>query len=160
MIMKKLVCILVIITAIFPSFAFAAAGTWGTPVPSNVASGSAFKTWSITFTASADNATIPNYTTTATDQAFMKGYWLFYVETDPGSAAPTDDYDITITNAAGRDIMGGALSDRGNATTEVAFAIDAGLTKHSPPIDGALTIAVSNNSVNSAKSTIKFFLFR
>jgi hypothetical protein len=158
MTMKKTFLILLALTLI-PTMVFAAAGSWGTPVPLIVADGGAFKTWSITFTASADNGTIPNYTTTATDQKFMKGYWLFYVETDPGSTGPTADYDIVINSASGYDIMGGALADRSATVTQRAFA-DLSNIKHSPPIDGALTVAVSNTTANSATCTIKFWLFK
>jgi hypothetical protein len=158
--MKKITFVLSFLILI-PCLVWAAAGSWGTPSPVLPNNASAFKTWSITFTASADNATIPNYTTTTTDQNFMKGYWIFGVETDPGSTGPTDNYDVVINNAASRDIMGGALSNRDSSTTEFAMALAAdGVTKYSPPVDGALTIAVSGNSVNSATSSIKLYLFR
>jgi len=45
---------------------------------------------------------------------------LVAVETDPGAAAPTDDYDIDI-NWGVTDIMGSALDNRDTANTEVAF---------------------------------------
>ena len=46
------------------------------------------------------------------------------VVTNPGSAAPTADYDITIEDAQGMDVMGGALADRHTSTTEQAWPSD------------------------------------
>lgn len=155
--MKRIALILLALV-LSPGLVFAA-GTWSAPTPLIVTNGSAFKTWSITVTAASDNATITNYTTTTTDQNFMKGYWLYYVETDPGSTGPTASYDIAINSASGFDIMAGALADRSATVTERAFASLSDI-KHSPPIDGPLTIAITNNLATSASVTIKFWLFR
>jgi hypothetical protein len=160
MTMKKTIFLIALILMI-PGLAFATTpGTWGTPTYSVVAQGSPFKTWSVTFTGTSDNATIVDYATTAKDQTFMKGYYIYYVETDPGTNSPTAAYDIVINNAAGRDIMGGALGDRSATATESVFATNAASIRHSPPIDGQLTIVTTNNSANSATYTIKFYLFR
>lgn len=40
--------------------------------------------------------------------------------TNPGATAPTDDYDITITDADGYDVMQGAGADRDTTNTETA----------------------------------------
>ena len=40
--------------------------------------------------------------------------------TDPGSTAPDDNYDITITDAEGYDVMQGAGANRDTANTETA----------------------------------------
>ena len=40
--------------------------------------------------------------------------------TDPGATAPTDNYDITITDADGYDVMQGAGANRDTANTETA----------------------------------------
>lgn len=41
------------------------------------------------------------------------------VITDPGATAPTDDYDITITDSDGYDVLDGNGANRDTATTEV-----------------------------------------
>lgn len=38
--------------------------------------------------------------------------------TDPGATAPTDNYDVTITDADGHDVLLGAGADRDTANTE------------------------------------------
>jgi hypothetical protein len=158
--MKKTIFLIALILMV-ASFAWATTpGTWSSPTTSLVSQGSPFRTWSVTFTGTADNATIINYATTAADQAFMKGYYIYYVETKPGASAPTNAYDIVINNALGRDIMGGALADRSATVAEKAFATDADSIRHSPPVDGQLTIVTTNNLANSATFTVKFFLFR
>ena len=49
--------------------------------------------------------------------------WILLVETDPGATAPTDNYDITLLNANGRDVMGGALTNRDTANTEAVLPL-------------------------------------
>ena len=46
--------------------------------------------------------------------------WIFLAETDPGGTAPTSNYDIVINNAAGVDVMGGALMNRHTSNSEKA----------------------------------------
>lgn len=131
-----------------------AAGSWSAATYDQVTQGSGYKTISWTFTGDAANGTVPNLTITGDPLAYMKGWWIYYVETDPGATAPTALYDVVINNAAGRDIMGGALANRSATATE-----DAEPTR-ATPVDGDLTIAVSNNAVNSATATIKIWLAR
>lgn len=70
--------------------------------------------------------------------------------TDPGSAAPTDDYDITITDEEGADVLGASLDnlgDRDTANTEVVyFGLTDGTVNTSafPVVCDKLTIAVTN----------------
>lgn len=40
------------------------------------------------------------------------------LETNPGSTAPTDNYDITITDSDGHDVLIGAGANRDTANTE------------------------------------------
>lgn len=58
--------------------------------------------------------------------------------TDPGATAPTDNYDITITDADGYDVLQGAGANRDTANTETAV----------PPAKsiafGALTLNITN----------------
>lgn len=53
-----------------------------------------------------------------TETVVMKG-WLVLVVTDPGSTAPTDNYDLTLVAAlGGHDVLGSVLEDRDTANSE------------------------------------------
>jgi len=84
------------------------------------------------------------------------------METNPGSTAPTDDYDIVINTAGGVDILGGAGANRDTSTTETAYpTIDSTSgQKGCVPINSALSLVLSGNSVNNATVAIKLFLTR
>jgi hypothetical protein len=86
----------------------------------------------------------------------MEGF-LFTVITDPdGVTAPTDQYDITLTDSRGLDVMGGALANRSNTTTEMTYPIlNSNYT--SIPVKDQLTLNITNNSVNSAIVTIVIY---
>ncbi len=58
--------------------------------------------------------------------------------TDPGSTAPDDNYDITITDAEGYDVMQGAGANRDTANTETAVPTVTSVAF------GPLTLNVSN----------------
>jgi hypothetical protein len=113
----------------------------------------------LTVTGDATNGRVP--ATTLSDEICgqIYGHFLYMIVTDPGSPAPTDNYDITITNAIGLDVLGGAGENRDTANTERARP-KVGSTDTSIPIDGALTLNVTNNSVASAKIVIKLYITR
>lgn len=91
------------------------------------------------------------------------------VETNPGATAPTDNYDIVITNESGRNICGdtgsgavpgqdGVLSNRDTAVTEYTqLPVNGGygcITNH-----GALVVALTGNSVVGAIVVVKISYF-
>lgn len=69
-----------------------------------------------------------------------RGYYgrVLALVTDPGATAPTDNYDITVTDAEGYDVMQGAGANRDTTNTETAVP-----TTDSPAF-GPLTINISN----------------
>jgi hypothetical protein len=144
--MKKLWSLIVLLSLLSPP-AFAV----GTVTQTVESSGSGY-TLTLTWTADAAAATVPN---TAITTFTSGGFFLTMVETNPGATAPTDNYDITILTAAGADLMGGALANRDTSTTEIAFPVTT-----SPPIDGTITFTLSGNSVNSATGTVKLYFSR
>lgn len=85
---------------------------------------------------------------------------IYTVETDPGSTAPTADYDITLTDAAGNDVMGGAIGDRSATATERAAPLLTTGVEWPAAFVGPLTVNWSNNSVDSATGTIKIYWMR
>lgn len=58
--------------------------------------------------------------------------------TDPGSTAPDDDYDITITDVEGYDVMQGAGLNRDTSNTETAVPTATSVAF------GTLTLNVTN----------------
>ncbi len=68
--------------------------------------------------------------------------WILEVETDPGATTPDDNYDITLLNANGRDVMGGALANRDQSTTEVTKPTVNGSSREAI-VDGLLVITVT-----------------
>lgn len=83
--------------------------------------------------------------------------WITKVTTDPGTTAPTDDYDLTLSDADGVDVMGGALGDRDTSVSEQAMPLVGGA--YGPVrVDSVLTLAGSGNSVNDALITVKVYV--
>lgn len=83
---------------------------------------------------------------------------LLQLVTDPGATAPTDNYDITLVDGNGLDVLQGVGANRDTATTEVAPIVYAGTALH-PVVDetDTLTLTITNNAVNSAAITITLY---
>lgn len=81
---------------------------------------------------------------------------LLALITNPGATAPTDNYDIAITDADGADVLSASGANRDTATSERVPVIYASTSLH-PVIDrdDVLTLAITNNAVNSATIAIK-----
>ena len=110
----------------------------------------------LTFTCVADAAdgTFPATASNVTNATFVfDGYAVLGV-TLPGSTAPTANYDITITDSDGVDVFGGALEDRSATVKEQAFPQDSNGLGGGRFCFGALTLTITNNSVNSADIVI------
>lgn len=103
-----------------------------------------------------------DWTAASTDGSFTQcplGYAidgiLTFVETDPGTPAPTNAYDITFTDDLG---LAMTVSDCSNATTAMVKPTVSG-TAQAVPVSGGLKLDIANNSVNSAKGVIRLFYF-
>ena len=68
--------------------------------------------------------------------------------TNPGSTAPTDDYDIVVNDADALDVAAGVLADRDTSNSEQAYP--AANTYHI--FDGPLSLVVS--SAGNAKEGV------
>ena len=101
-----------------------------------------------------DNYSIPSNVLTA-----LRGKYCFLAVTDPGTTAPTDNYDVALLDAYSCDVLGGALDNRDATASEQAVPI-IGSTTGPRPIAGALTLTISNNSVNAATGKVAFFFSR
>ena len=111
---------------------------------------------------STDSLTLTGTTQTVT--SFIQGYYLDDVMVNPGSTAPTADYDIAITNADGASLTNGALDDLSATVTQTRR-----MAGYSGPSDtwmggqfvtGPLTITWSNTTVASSTGTVTLYLSR
>ncbi len=100
----------------------------------------------ITWTAAADGSLTA--TSINTKVFNLVGFYLYSIETDPGSTAPTDNYDITITDANALDICYSQALNRDTSDTEIAFC--ATTSKSYYVIRGNLMFNLTGNSVDSA----------
>lgn len=151
--MKKILFMILALVLLSSAAAFAAGSCTETVTPYKDGD------WMITLTCTADssNGSFPAISINNRGQT-IDGY-VYMVVTNPGTTAPTDDYDITITDADGIDIMGGTLLNRDTANSEEAIP-KIGNVYGSRRVNGALTVNITNNSVNSAGIVIKIFGYR
>ena len=85
-----------------------------------------------------------------------KGGRLLQIITDPQSTAPQDNYDITVTDSGGADLLLGVGANRDTANTEVAVIATNGAHPVYAGTD-TLTLNITNNNVNSAGIVIKLY---
>ena len=105
-------------------------------------------TWTSTAGGAADGTTTGAYT----------GKVLALVTDPDGPAAPTDNYDITLPDAEGDDVLQALGIDRDTATTEKVAIVLSGTSLH--PVVAAsdvLTLTIAGNSVNSAVTVVKIY---
>ena len=110
----------------------------------------------VTFTCTADasDGSFPATATSTDITNAIKGYYLYKLITNPGTTAPTANYDITITDEDGIDIMGGNAMNRHTSNSESTYPM-IGTQPFAQPIIGPITLNITNNSVNSAGIVIK-----
>lgn len=105
----------------------------------------------VTLTGDASTGAMPNTTLE------LNGY-IMKIVTNPGSTAPTDDYDIVITDEHGVDVVGGLLLNRDTANSEQVYPV-IGSTPAIPVwVCGTHTMTVTNQSVNSATTVVDLYL--
>jgi hypothetical protein len=81
---------------------------------------------------------------------------LLQIATDPGSTAPQANYDITVTEAGGADLLLGVGANRHTSSSEVAIIESNGASAVYAGTD-TLTLNITNNNVNSAGISIKIY---
>ncbi len=84
--------------------------------------------------------------------------FIMQVITDPGSTAPTDNYDIALLDSDSVDVMGGELANRDTANTEQGSPL-IGNAYGPRYISGKLTLTITNNSVNSAVGEVIIYVY-
>ena len=111
-------------------------------------------------TADASDGSFPATVTENSITVAIKGWWIIEVRTNPGTPAPQENYDIALNDVEGIDLMGGSLANRHQSNSEAAPPSIMPGVYWPRPINGALTVVITNNNVNSAKLTIQVFLGR
>lgn len=93
---------------------------------------------------------------------YNEGFYLDYIEVNPGSVAPTADYTLTVVNANGRDIMGGAAADLSATVTQTIVPKKDSLVAlyGGVYLDSSLTHTLADNSQAGAISVTKYFFVR
>lgn len=76
--------------------------------------------------------------------SFEIGGLVYGLTTNPGSTAPTDNYDITITDEDGVDLLGGVGADRDTANSEYVAVKDGAGNVVPVPVGGPVTFNGSN----------------
>ena len=113
------------------------------------------KVITLTCTADSSDASFPATALTNIPHNGVGGR-LLQIATAPGSTAPQANYDIAITEGGGADVLLGVGANRHTSNSEVAVIESNGAHGVYAGTD-TLTIAISNNNVNSAGITIKIY---
>jgi len=149
--LRKYLVLYTIIGVLFFPICTMAAGT--VVVTAETLPNNDIRTLIFTCTADAADGSFPDTTLTADQYAYVRGFHFYQALTDPGSTAPTANYDIVVNDAYGGDISGGELSDRSSTATE-RIAPKVGNAYGGATVNSNLTVQISNNSVNSATVVI------
>lgn len=144
-----LLSIFIVLAIAWASIAWGA-GTVVVGIPTKA--GTHVYTQNLSWTADASG----NVTSSNIASCNVNGHVLFVV-TKPGSTAPTDNYDLTIVDADGVDIMGGELANRDTVNSEQAMP-KMGSSYGKRFVKGGLILTVSNNAVASASGDVKLYI--
>ena len=111
----------------------------------------------IEWTADEDDGSVPD---TTIDVTGIQGWSIFALITTPGTTAPTDNYDIVLEDEDEIDLLGGAASNRDNATTERVSPLFGANNPVPVPVTESMVFKLTGNSVNSASGLVKVLLVR
>jgi len=146
--MKRLLSLLTILFTIgcftIPAFA---AGSW-VLTQTGTHTGSERMWRQYTCTADASTGSAPAYTVTG-----FHDFYLYSVETWPGTTAPTADSDVTLLDAiTGEDLLGGNGTDAIDAATPNTISPKSAAmsANFNHLVKGNMTINITNNAVHSA----------
>jgi hypothetical protein len=89
---------------------------------------------------------------------------LLQVKTVPdGTTAPSDNYDLTVVDGDGADLLGGSGADRDNAKAEIIAPLlgDSTTQNQRPLVDGTDTLdVVVANAGDTKKGTVSLWIGR
>lgn len=83
---------------------------------------------------------------------------ILAIETNPGSPAPTDNYDVTVEDQNAVDVLLGVGANRHTTTSQRATVVHTSTSVH-PCVakSDALTLKIAGNSVNSAQAEVTIY---
>ena len=110
------------------------------------------KKYVITWTADDADGSVPS--TQSNSDIFG---FIVRVVTNPGATTPTADYDITITDEDGVDVLGGEGADRSASASEQIIP-KLGSSYGPCYVNSKLTFNLSNNSENSAVGEVIIYV--
>lgn len=117
--------------------------TWDL-VEEDLENGDRSKVYRVSWVADDTDGSVPS---TASDSDIFG--FVVRVVTNPGTTAPTADYDVTLTDEDGCDVLGAEGSDRSASDSEQIIP-KIGSSYGPCYVNSKLTLNLSNNSVNSA----------
>ena len=121
----------------------------GTVTETRIA-GYSMHTVKLTCVADASDGSFPDY-----EIEGLREWFIYSMETVPGTPAPTDNYNVQLQSSNGTDLFGGNGALRDTANKELAYPDTApGM------VDGTVTQVIDSNVVNSAAITIIYQFIR
>lgn len=83
---------------------------------------------------------------------------LLAIATNPGATAPQDNYDVTLPNQHGHDVLQGCALNRDTSNTEQTPVFYSGTGTH-PAVAASdvLTLTIAGNNVNSAVTVVEIY---
>jgi hypothetical protein len=90
----------------------------------------------------------------------LKSWYLYKVITNPGSTAPTDNWDFTLSDSDGIDVMGGNGANRHTTTSQMTAPLLTTGVYFAQPVLDTWTLAITGNSNNSAGIVLKAVFVR
>lgn len=154
--MKKFIAMLWIVVALFFATNVFAANTLQS------LQGNLVRTVSVSWTSASDGTLSDAFS--EADMAHIRGYMLCGMLTDPAASsdAPDDNYDITLKDATGYDLLGGMGANRDTANTEytpVVLDVTNAVFGCIPVVGSSLTFAVTGAG-NANKGVALFYFIR
>lgn len=159
--MKRSISILIALFVLIPYLVFAAGSV--TQKMEVIGPERDKATLTFTWTGAASGGTVTTAETdTAITEELQRGWYVYLIVTNPGSPAPTDNYDIYLYDSDGVDIAGGMINNRDTSNTEqVLPKLDTVNSLYgSRLVTTSLSIAVSGTTTNSATGTVKVYLYK
>ena len=116
----------------------------------------------LTFHCVADSAaaTFPATPISTENTALLKGWYLYYVETELGLVKPTNLWDFTLKGGAGIDKMGGNGTDMSGTVNQERMPLISTGVGFAKPLSDAWMLEITNNLVNSAVIVFRFVFVR
>ncbi len=104
----------------------------------------------ITHTCGAASAAFTATTLNAAIMKVIKGMMLHKMSTNPGATAPTDNWDITLVDENGIDMLGGTGGNRHTTNSQTVFPQKGTDAPGDVMVGTVLTPTITGNSVNAA----------